>query len=576
MSGSTARKREFHFAVNNRNTAGVAVRRESPAGRVLFFAPPDVVVSACQRRLEDANIPCLACDTHEAFYQLLEDGVGAAVTSAEYLSRCNNERLREALSRADQSNPPAWIILSDAANPPSEETLDQLNAVLLSVPVPLESLQSAIRFALRASPRREVSRQPSTKLAESAEQASLAEARLRAVQELSLDAFSFLSAVRDDAGRIVDFRWDYLNPAAARILGRSLEELIGQRMLSVLPEGEHAREVFKRCVEVVETAVSHELEVCYDCGDGTYGWFRNAAVKLGEGVAVYYSDITERKRAEEELRALNETLEQRVRERTTVAEQRAELIRALARKLTQTEQRERKRLARLLHDHLQQLLVAARLKSNLLRRKAADDSFRGSFDQIESLLNQAIDAARSLTVELCPPILYESGLVRGLQWLAGEMHENYGLSVNVEAEPDAEPEAEELRILLFESVRELLFNVVKHAKVNEAQVTVTREREDQVRIEVSDRGAGFQLQERFESCATGGSGCGLVSLRERLQWMRGEVSVESSPGAGTRVTLIAPRRLPPGHSVPMELLIANAPASEPGGPDQEAFVSSNT
>ena len=134
-----------------------------------------------------------------------------------------------------------------------------------------------------------------------------AEARLdeerelvRVAQELSPDAFTILQAVRDAAGTIVDFRWTYVNPAAATILKHSREELVGQQLLAVLPGNKQNSDLFERYVQVVETGQPHRLELRYE-GEGIEGWFRNTAVKLRDGVAVSFADITARKQYEQQL-----------------------------------------------------------------------------------------------------------------------------------------------------------------------------------------------------------------------------------------------------------------------------------
>lgn len=137
---------------------------------------------------------------------------------------------------------------------------------------------------------------------EQAEQAlRQSEERFRIAQELSLEGFTILDAVRDATGEVKDFLWSYVNPAAARILKRSREELEGSRLLELHPANRTHNKLFERYVRVVQTGEPNEVELYYEAEE-IRGWFRNMAVKLGDGVAVSFSDITERKEAESALR----------------------------------------------------------------------------------------------------------------------------------------------------------------------------------------------------------------------------------------------------------------------------------
>jgi len=229
--------------------------------------------------------------------------------------------------------------------------------------------------------------------------------------------------------------------------------------------------------------------------------------------------------AEESLKALNATLEDRVAQRTRELQQ-------LAVELTRAEQSERRRLAQILHDDLQQILVAARLRLDTLRRRRPD--LDPDLDGLDTLVREAIAGARAITVQLSPPVLFERGLNAALEWLAQRMFELHRVTVAFTPSLEAEPEREELGALLFEVARELLFNVAKHAHVNAASVTLSREADGSVALRVVDAGAGF------DPALSGGPGFGLPSVRHRLELVGGTLRIDSAPGAGTRTEAVVP------------------------------------
>lgn len=253
---------------------------------------------------------------------------------------------------------------------------------------------------------------------------------------------------------------------------------------------------------------------------------RNEAGAVYAALAVSY-DITERKRAEDQLQELNDTLEARVQTRT-------QEVRSLASQLTLVENRERSRLAQTLHDELQQQLHALQFPLSHLQKTVQDERSRAHIDQAYAVLKDAIHITRTVTSELSPPVLRGEGLTAALQWLAANMHKRFGLRVNVQVDSVPEVSGEALQTLLFTLVRECLFNVTKHAGVAAAEVRVGVVA-DRLELRVSDRGTGFDLDS-----LQGGSGLGLQNADRRLRLFGGEVTVDSALGEGTRVTLAVP------------------------------------
>lgn len=217
-------------------------------------------------------------------------------------------------------------------------------------------------------------------------------------------------------------------------------------------------------------------------------------------------------------------------------------IRALASALTLAEQEERRRIADLLHDHLQQLLFGAKLALQVLRRPSADGSER--LREAERILDEAVTMTRNLAVELTPPVLEEEELEVALRWLAGHMGSMYDMDIKVRAEGSCRIPTREIRVLLIQLVRELVFNVVKHAGVDGAEIHLS-EQDGEYVISVVDQGRGFDVGSVPESYpgTSRPRGYGLYSVRQRLELLGGHLTVESAPGEGTRASIHAPIRV---------------------------------
>ncbi len=251
------------------------------------------------------------------------------------------------------------------------------------------------------------------------------------------------------------------------------------------------------------------------------------------------AELNQRNRAEEALQRLNAELEQRVEKRTRAVVASHHRLRALASELTLAEQRERKRLSAELHDYLAQMLALGRMKIGRLRPQlaAVPQAVADQVRELDDLFDKALKYTRSLMAKLSPAVLDELGLPAALRWLSEEMvTHKLTVAVHVSHEQVALPDDQ--AVLLFQSVRELLINVAKHAGTDRATVTLQVEHDEQLSIEVQDGGQGFDVslmegkspREHF----------GLLSVRERMEAMGGRLDVTSAVGCGTTVRLSLP------------------------------------
>lgn len=244
-------------------------------------------------------------------------------------------------------------------------------------------------------------------------------------------------------------------------------------------------------------------------------------------------DITPRRQAEEELRRMAGELEQRVAERTEELRRSESRLRGLSKELNLAEQRERRKLATDLHDYLAQLLVLGRIKLGQAKRVELPAASAALIGETETVLSQALSYTRSLVGQLCPPVLKEFGLVVALKWLAEQMQQ-HRVTVTVHAEEDRLTLAEDQAVLLFQSARELLMNVVKHGRTEWATVTVSR-LDGVLRVVVEDKGCGFDV-----TAAPVTAQFGLFSIKERMHTLGGRFVLLSEPGKGTTATLALP------------------------------------
>ena len=355
------------------------------------------------------------------------------------------------------------------------------------------------------------------------------------------------------------------NRGAERIFGYTAQEAIGRPVTMLMPP-DRTHEELGILTRIRRGEKIDHYETIRRRKDGT---LLNVSLTISPiadangriiGASKIARDITERKRTEEALRDAqlrlqqwNAELEQAVNIKTVELLHSQERFRALTTELNLTEQRERKRLATELHDHLQQMLVLGRLKLGQGKRLTeAAPAAAKLMKETDEVLSDALQYTRTLVAELSPPVLRDHGLPAGLKWL-GEYMQKHQITVTVTVpEKDELMLPEDQTVLLFQSVRELLINSSKYAGTGQATVAMEY-RDGFLSIEVRDEGAGFDLAAAAAGETPGGgvsSKFGLFSIRERMRGLGGSLEIESSPGKGTTATLMLPLRSSAECSVP--------------------------
>lgn len=235
----------------------------------------------------------------------------------------------------------------------------------------------------------------------------------------------------------------------------------------------------------------------------------------------FLHDITARKQTEEALRLKREQLS------------------SMAVELSLAEERERRRIASELHDHIGQLLLLSRIKLGSLATTLDDSGDEGTFHEIQALLEQTTRDVRSLTQQLHPPLLASAGLEAALEWLAKRMEVDYSLQVNFSDDGSSKSLSEDFRAVVFHAARELLINVAKYARTSQARLSVGREA-DVLTLTVADGGVGFDCPPGGDGDAVLDGSFGLFNIRQRMRHLGGELLIQSAPGCGTRVTIRVP------------------------------------
>jgi len=323
-----------------------------------------------------------------------------------------------------------------------------------------------------------------------------------------------------------------VNQVGAARLGAQYKDFVGSCIYNYFPP-DVAQKRRVRLEEAFAFARPMQFE---DEQEGRY--IRNSVYPIVDvngrvsRIAVFSRDITAKKQAQDHIRTYQQQL------------------RSLASELLLTEEKERRSIANDLHDQIGHTLAIIKMK--LAGLPDGDTSDRAAvISQLSALLNQAINYSRTLTAELSLPVLYDLGLEAALEWLAEQTQQQTGITVRFHDDERSKPASEEIRVLLYRAVRELIMNIRKHARATEIDLSISRQSKNII-ITISDNGQGFDATKVLTS-ERQASGYGLLNIRERLRYIGGRMEIDSGPGSGTRVKLVLPIKLTDQNTVEKKL-----------------------
>ena len=245
-------------------------------------------------------------------------------------------------------------------------------------------------------------------------------------------------------------------------------------------------------------------------------------VNLREEVCILsiLRDITKRKEAEKDIQVYQKNLK------------------LLSSQITLTEEAERRRIAVNLHDHLGQSLAMAKIKLTEAEKNINEIELTGKINEVKKYLNDSIESSRSITYQLSPPILYELGISQAVSWRLEQIEKENNISTSIIDNSKSITISEDVKILLFRAIMELINNVIKHANATKLEVNLDDDKKHVI-VKISDNGIGFDPVEA-EKKATQNMSFGMFNNRERISFINGNMKISSTIGKGTTTTIKIP------------------------------------
>ncbi len=327
------------------------------------------------------------------------------------------------------------------------------------------------------------------------------------------NAFALHKIITDNNNVPIDYEFIEVNPEFENLTGLKKDNIINKRVLEVLPGIED-----KWIEKYGKVALTGKPNNFLDFSITFNKYFEVSAYSPKPGYfATTFSDVTRRITFEKEVGEYQQKLK------------------ALNSQLVLIEEKEKRRLAINLHDHFSQLLAISKMKTTELINYSDTEHIKSELEEIRKYLDKALTNSRKLTYELSPPILYELGLIHAIKWKLQETKETYGISYRFIKKISTIKLDESTQIMLYRIFSELITNITKHAKAKVIKVFIDKIN-DLLYLVVKDDGIGFNT----DSNMTKKSSFGIFSIKERIDYLNGALTIESAYKQGTKIKITLP------------------------------------
>jgi PAS domain S-box-containing protein len=319
----------------------------------------------------------------------------------------------------------------------------------------------------------------------------------------------------------------FVNQSLTKLTGYTIDELLDTPFTKFIHPDELKKvtDIYQRRINGKPAPSIYESVLLTKQGHPLEVEFNARVIQFNKKPAdlVIVRNISERKRAEKKLALYQNRLKE------------------LAAQLTLVEEKERRRIATDLHDQIGQLLASTRFQLVAMKKNIDSTSLNKEIEDISANLRQAIEDTRHIISDLSSPLLSELGLPAAIsEWMEENMENRHGLKASLNCKTKLPELDEDIAIMLYRSVKELLTNVIKHARASKVEVIIETN-QDMLKLRVRDNGIGFRYDPQWLS-SKAGTRLGLFSIRERMTDLGGEMEVKTDKLKGTEITLMVPVR----------------------------------